>query len=426
MKNYLMGTTTLAVFLKITPRDGSTPIRVWNGTRNKVIAEDGTYLAYPLSPSRLQQSAGLKADNLEIAATYAASFTASTLRARKWEGARVDYAVYNYKDFSIGYAERRTGFVGRTEVGKFAAKPELISLSAKLNQPVGRTFNAECDVLELGDSRCGVDLNGFTRTGYRIKTTATVAVVTNRQQFSVNFVDAMVRGLRGRYYQGTNFDTLIVEKNDQSIDFDFGESAPLPGMPSNEFSIRWEGTITPLFSETYTFSVEHDDGVRLWVDNVATPLIDQWGTLGTHTATIALTAGTPYNFKLEFKDEVSVSKVKLRWSSTSQSLQIIPVTAFVPAGGVSAVYDNIYHRGRARFLSGANVDFTAQILTNTGSAMTLYLPLFYMPALGDSVELIVGCDRTINACRDIFGNGLNFQGFFTIPGTSKVFKIPED
>lgn len=424
MKNYLKGNLHhLAVFLKITAKDGSV-IRVWNGTRAKIIPGDGTYLAFPISPSKLQQSAGLKADNLEVAAVYAGAFTKAALRARKWEGARCEYAVYNYKDFSMGYAERRVGFLGRTEIGKFSAKPELISLSSKLAQPVGQSFNADCDVEELGDTRCGVDLNGFTADGFRIRTTGTVASVSNRQQFSVNFSEPMIRGLKASYYAGVNFDTLIAERIDQTIDHDYGENAPFPGMPTDHFSLRLEGFITPLYTETHTFEVEHDDGVKLWVGSLASPLINQWTTLGTHSNTIALAAGTPYNFKLEYKDEVSLAKIKLRWSSASQALQIVPAARFSPPAGY-AIPDNLYHRGRVTFLSGNNQDFDAQILANTGSALTLYLPTFYDVSIGDSVRLVVGCNRTIAQCRDRFANGINFQGYFMIPGTSRLFSIPE-
>jgi uncharacterized phage protein (TIGR02218 family) len=87
----------------------------------------------------------------------------------------------------LGYAERRVAYVGQTESGKFAAKPEIRSLAAKLSQPVGNTYQPLCDVVELGDERCGVDLEGTTADGYRITTTAHVTAVANRQQITIAF-----------------------------------------------------------------------------------------------------------------------------------------------------------------------------------------------------------------------------------------------
>lgn len=181
----MQGTTALCVFLKITARD-NTVLRVCNSTRNKIV--DGeTYYAYPVAPSRLQATNGLKADNLEVTAIYSELFNAATLRQKKWSGARVEYRVMNFRDFSMGHAERRVGFLGEVDVGQFAAVPELLSLSSKLEQPIGRTFKSDCDVVKLGDARCKVNLAGNTADGWKITVSAHVGIVLNRQQFTVVF-----------------------------------------------------------------------------------------------------------------------------------------------------------------------------------------------------------------------------------------------
>lgn len=185
MKTHLQGTTSLAVFVKITAKDGDV-VAVTNCTRNKIV--DGiTYFAVPLSPSRLQTTKGLKPDNLEMLTVLGGLFTEATLLKRKWLGSRVEYRVLNYKDFTMGHAERRVGFLGATEVGRFTGTPEMLSLSSKLAEPVGGSYNIECDVVELGDTRCGFDLAGNTVDGYRATIPAHVTAVLNRQQFTVAF-----------------------------------------------------------------------------------------------------------------------------------------------------------------------------------------------------------------------------------------------
>lgn len=185
MKAHLAGTLTVGVFMMITAKDGDI-LRVWNGTRNKIV--DGeTYYAYPLAPTQLQTANGLKSDNFDVTAVYSGLFTAATLRAKKWQGARVEYRVLNYKDFTMGHAERRVAFLGKTEVGRHGAKIELNSLSSRLGEPWGRSCNEECDADRLGDSRCGVDIEGVTEQGYKITVAATVTEVLNRQQFTVEF-----------------------------------------------------------------------------------------------------------------------------------------------------------------------------------------------------------------------------------------------
>lgn len=423
MKEHLSGangSTHLGVFLKITAKDG-TVLRVWNGTRNKKLNGE-TYQAYPVAPSQLQTANGLKADNLEVTAIYSGLFNAVTLRARKWMGARVEYAVYDYKNFALGYAERRTGFIAETEIGKYSAKPELLSLSNKLGVPSGFTYQEDCNVVKFGDTRCGVDLNGWTRNGYKIKTAATVAApILNRQQFSVEFSEIFARGLRGRYYSDGSFGTLALERLDEKIDFTYGTNAPAAEVPLDNFSVRWEGFVTAPFTETFTFSVEHDDGAKVWVNGDL--IIDQWTTLGTHTGTKAMTAGVPVSIKVEYRDETGFAKIKLSWSSASQALQIIPPTALAPPLGAIPA-NSLYERGMIRFLSGPNQGLETQILTNSGNALTLFLPLFYTPLVGDELELITGCNRKINICRDLYGNAYRNRSFFMLPGRNKL-TLPE-
>lgn len=185
MKAHLAGTPTLAVFVTITSKNGDI-IRVTNASRNKIIDGD-VFLSVPLQPTQIQEIYGLKADNAELTTILGGLFTAATLRNKKWMGARVDYRVYNYKDFTIGPAIKKIGFIGDTQVGKYTAKPELLSISNKLSQNVGFSMLESCNVVRLGDSRCGVDLNGNTVDGFRIRTTAQIASVLNRQQFTVTF-----------------------------------------------------------------------------------------------------------------------------------------------------------------------------------------------------------------------------------------------
>lgn len=288
MKNHLGGNTYLGVFLTITNKSGDV-LRVWNGTRNKLIGGN-TFYAYPVAPSRIQSKNGLQADNFEITAIYSGLFDAATLRAKKWMGARVEYEVRDYKRPDLGYAERRVAYIGQTEVGKFAARPELKSLGAKLSQTVGNSFQAQCDVIELGDARCGVNLDGVTANGFSITTLAhVVAPVLNRQQFSVAF--------------------------DESIK---------PAEPS-----------------------------------------------------------------------------------------------------VSLAADDLFERGKIKFLSGANAGTEMLILTNTGNGLTLYLPLFRTAAPGDQIQVITGCNRKIAVCRGTYANALRNRSYFMLPGRSKALNFPD-
>lgn len=79
----------------------------------------------------------------------------------------------------------------------------------------------------------------------------------------------------------------------------------------------------PKFTETYTFHMSSEDGVRLWVNGQL--LIDNWtehkATLNSNT--IALEAGKLYDIKLEFFAKGG-GEARLYWSSPSQPMAIVP------------------------------------------------------------------------------------------------------
>src|SRR3569623_3799031 len=75
-------------------------------------------------------------------------------------------------------------------------------------------------------------------------------------------------GLRGEYYAGRAFRTLLLTRDDSTIDFMWGDDAiPHPSLCpwGREFSIRWTGKLKANYSEKYTFTANTDDGVRVWV-----------------------------------------------------------------------------------------------------------------------------------------------------------------
>jgi YVTN family beta-propeller protein len=135
---------------------------------------------------------------------------------------------------------------------------------------------------------------------------------------------ALLAGLKGEYYAGKNFESLVLTRIDETINFAWLINSPAAGVPANQFSVRWTGKVTALHSETYTFFPTTDDGVRLWVNGVL--LVDRWNDQGPTTwpATIALTAGTPVDIRMDYYDNEWGATARLEWQSASQVRQIIP------------------------------------------------------------------------------------------------------
>ena len=138
-------------------------------------------------------------------------------------------------------------------------------------------------------------------------------------------------GLRGEYFDSTDFTIPKLTRVDPGVNFDWGTGAPDPAMEPDEFSVRWSGQVTAPATGTYTFHVITDDGVRLWVDNRL--LIDRWVGQGATewTGTIALGAGKKYDIRMEYYDGIKSAVAKLLWTRPPGTKEVIPRGSLSPA-----------------------------------------------------------------------------------------------
>jgi hypothetical protein len=143
------------------------------------------------------------------------------------------------------------------------------------------------------------------------------------------------RGLLGIYFNtpdctGEFFKT----RYDSTIDFDWGQSAPLPEMNSNGFSVRWVGRVIVSNSEHYTFHTVTDDGVRLWINNKL--IIDAWKDefLNLAAAPLLLIGGQTNEIRMEMFDARDRAVARLFWSSPTTPRSIIPNDRLLPAANV--------------------------------------------------------------------------------------------
>jgi glucose/arabinose dehydrogenase/mono/diheme cytochrome c family protein/regulation of enolase protein 1 (concanavalin A-like superfamily) len=133
-----------------------------------------------------------------------------------------------------------------------------------------------------------------------------------------------VAGLRGEYYNSTNFTNLASIRADSTVNFDWVNGSPAPSVNTDNFSVRWSGKISPRYSEVHTFRTNTDDGVRLWVNGQL--IIDHWvpQSATSWTGTIALVANESYDIVMEYYEAGATASAKLYWSSVSQTEEIIP------------------------------------------------------------------------------------------------------
>lgn len=147
-------------------------------------------------------------------------------------------------------------------------------------------------------------------------------------------------GLYAEYYNNADLTDLVMTRVDSKVVFDWGWGSPAAGIDPETFSVRWSGQVLPLYSETYEFSTNANDGVRLWVDGQL--IIDDWNNHPTpafNTGTISLTGGQKYDIVMEFYDNVDHAGAELIWYSPSQAYENVPKRLLypdVPASSLAA------------------------------------------------------------------------------------------
>ena len=83
-----------------------------------------------------------------------------------------------------------------------------------------------------------------------------------------------------------------------------------------------------------------------------------------------------------------------------------------------------YAGGRLRWFGGANAGMEGAVAASAGAAVTLATPPAFVPAAGDLVELVEGCDKSLATCHARFANAANFRGEPHLPGIDLVTRWP--
>lgn len=145
-------------------------------------------------------------------------------------------------------------------------------------------------------------------------------------------------GFTAAYFNNTTLRGQPIERIDSTINFNWGSNAPMAGIGADYFSVRWTGQLTPVKSGTYTFYTEVSDGVRLWVNNKL--IIDKWsGPSSSLSASYSMSAGRPYDIRMEYLESTGSSYAKLLWSGPGISKAPIPSTVMKSgSSGLSASY----------------------------------------------------------------------------------------
>lgn len=120
-------------------------------------------------------------------------------------------------------------------------------------------------------------------------------------------------GLKGEYYDGREFDRLVVTRRDANLDFDWHGSRPAAGLTPDDFSVRWTGWLVPPTTGRYVLHISADDGIRLWLNN--RQLLDDWHghSLNYYQVEVDLRAGEPYALRVDYCQHTQATQARLAW-----------------------------------------------------------------------------------------------------------------
>jgi plastocyanin len=145
-------------------------------------------------------------------------------------------------------------------------------------------------------------------------------------------VSAQGIGLRANYNNNGDFLSPLVVVTNAAIDFDWGNVRPHRRITADNFSVRWEGSLLPQFTQLYQIQFQYAGRARVWVKNEL--LIDEWAGCGfrqTRRGAISLVAGQLAPVRVEYVADPAGAETILRWTAgTNLPLEVIPTARLFP------------------------------------------------------------------------------------------------
>lgn len=147
----------------------------------------------------------------------------------------------------------------------------------------------------------------------------------------------------GRRNEGTGF-----------LDHNWGDGSPGFGLPSDQFSTRYERTV--FFScGTYNFQLSSDDGSRLWIDNNLIPEFNHWVTnVWSTQLNIPLTAGN-HKIQVDHFENGGGASIHFSWNLVNEC-PVLPEVTPNPAPFLRSLspYDTYAGSGDLNLIANGN------------------------------------------------------------------------
>ncbi len=182
------------------------------------------------------------------------------------------------------------------------------------------------------------------------------------KDIDVIITDLSTEGFSAIYFSDANWNTPVLPRVDSTVDFSWGNDAPDPLVPADNFSVRWNAYIVAPASGEYTLMVEveeADEAFKLYLDD--TLILEKNPTDAAKSLVVVtdLNAARMHLLRLEYAEASQNAGIRLRWKTATTALEIIPASVAYPA----AILDDfvaqatVFHRA-AKFILGFKISET--------------------------------------------------------------------
>jgi beta-glucosidase len=121
-------------------------------------------------------------------------------------------------------------------------------------------------------------------------------------------------GLNAEYFANTGLSgDPTLKRVDPAIHFEWNNVSPGPGVPAQNYSVRWTGVLIPPVDGDYRLGMDTDGGSRLFLDGKK--IVDDWAPHGARVMTtlVHLQAGRAYPIRMEYFHHSWESAARLLW-----------------------------------------------------------------------------------------------------------------
>lgn len=385
-------TTTVCTIWKITRKDRK--IFGFTNFDKDIIFNGLTYYAENgYSSSAIVTNSNMSVDNLSLTGFLQNStsiidtnvnlnsplMTDEDILAGFWDFAQVEISLVNYEDLTMQNLILKTGYLGQIQTGRTSYTAELRSLTQSLSQKVGRVFTSACNA-KLGDSNCRLNLTPFTFN-------SSVSEIINQQEW-IDYNLNQTNSTQSASILNITYSTTAIITTTAPHGFQSGQVVTL-----NSISGLSLKTIYTLVNKTEQNIFQQ-----------------QFQTINGFTSSI--TVLSPTTFQINYNTEI----YNYYYNSTlNQNL-------IYSDGGIATVQvvSEYFKYGTVKFLTGANANLTFEIKDYNPNHVVLVENTIYPIKVGDTYQIIAGCDKIASTCSARFNNIVNFYGFNLIPGQDKL------